>query len=200
MSSDIIKGPTLKYTERELVIACLNGDAAAQRELFTNYASTMLGVCRRYVKTVEEAEDILQEGFITVFTKLGQFKMEGSLEGWIRRIMVSRAIEYYRKKARIFPVSDVEGIEEELVSPDDVLSNISANELLGMISELPNMHRLVFNMYIFEDMDHNEIANELNIPVGTSKSTLFYARMMLRKRINHSMEVAKKPDYNEKRL
>ena len=190
----------MDISEKDLVIACLDGDAIAQRQLYRMYAAKMLGVCRRYVKTFEEAEDILQEGFITVFTKLQQFKMQGSLEGWIRRIMVSRAIEHYRKMARIFPVSDIEGIEEDLVSPDDVLSNISAAELLVMISELPPMHRMVFNLYIFEDMDHKEIGERLNIPVGTSKSNLFHARMMLRKRIAHSMQVAKKNEYNEKRL
>ena len=183
-----------------MVNLCLKGNAVAQRRLFTLYAPVMLGVCRRYVKTIEEAEDILQEGFITVFTKLHQFKGTGSLEGWIRRIMVSRAIEYCRKKVRIFPFTDVNGIEEEPVSPEDVLNTISANELMQMISELPDMQRLVFNLSIFEDMSHEEIAKELSIPVGTSKSTLFYAKVLLRKKLNQSMQVAKKNNYHEKRL
>lgn len=183
-----------------MVTGCLNGDVVAQRQLYRLYAAKMLGVCRRYVRSVEEAEDILQEGFITVFTKLGQFKMEGSLEGWIRRVMVSRAIEHYRKESRVFPMLDIDGIEEQVASTEDILSNISADELLQMISELPNMHRIVFNLYIFEDMNHNEIAAKLNIPVGTSKSTLFHARMMLRKKINSSMQVAKKSEYNAKGL
>jgi len=160
----------------------------------------MLGVCRRYVKTIEEAEDILQEGFISVFTKLHQFKMEGSLEGWIRRVMVSRAIEYYRKAAHVFPVTNIEDVENEVASADDILSAISADELLNMISELPAMHKVVFNLYIFEEMEHSEIAEALKIPLGTSKSTLFYARMMLRKKIEQSMQVAKKNEYHERRL
>lgn len=158
----------------------------------------MMGVCRRYAKNNEEAEDILQEGFASVFTKLYQFKMQGSLEGWIRRVMISRAIEQYRKQAHVFPMTDIEEVEHKLASPDDVLSAISADELLHMISELPAMHRVVFNLYIFEDMEHKDIASELKIPIGTSKSTLFYARMMLRKRIEQSMQVAKKRNYNEK--
>jgi RNA polymerase sigma factor (sigma-70 family) len=190
----------LDMSEIDLITGCLSGDAVAQRQLYKLYAPKMLGVCRRYVKTLEEAEDILQEGFITVFTKLIQFKMEGSLEGWIRRIMVSRAIEHYRKAARFFPLTDIEGKENELVSPDDVLSAISADELLQMISQLPEMHRVVFNLYIFEDMDHKEISTMLSIPVGTSKSTLFYARMMLREKIKQSMQEAKKINYNEGRL
>lgn len=184
----------MDITEAELVKGCLSGDTVAQREVYRRYAAKMLGVCRRYAKTNEEAEDILQEGFITVFSKLSQFKMQGSLEGWVRRIMVSRAIEHYRKAARFFPVVDLEGKENELASPENVLSSISADELLQMISELPEMHRMVFNLYIFEDMDHKEISAMLNIPVGTSKSTLFYARAMLRNKIKQNMQVAKKQD------
>jgi RNA polymerase sigma factor (sigma-70 family) len=190
----------LETLEISLINGCLSGDAGAQRQLYKMYAPKMLGVCRRYVKTLEEAEDILQEGFITVFTKLNQFKMEGSLEGWVRRIMVSRAIEHYRKATRFFPVVDIDGKENELVSPDDVLSAISANELLQMISELPETHRIVFNLYIMEDMDHKEIADMLNIPIGTSKSTLFYARIMLREKIKQNMQEAQKQDYNGERL
>lgn len=188
-----------EYSEIDLVKGCLDGDTVAQREMYKRYAAKMLGVCRRYVKSIEEAEDILQEGFITVFSKLHQFKMQGSLEGWIRRIMVSRAIEHYRKAARFVPVLDIEGKENMLISPDDVLSSISADELLLMISELPDTHRMVFNLYIFEDMDHKDIAQKLNIPVGTSKSTLFYARMMLRNKIERSMQEAKKTNYNDGR-
>lgn len=190
----------LHTSEKELVIACLNGEATAQRQLYQTYGPKMLGVCRRYVKTIEEAEDILQEGFISVFTKLHQFKMEGSLEGWIRRVMVSRAIEYYRKAAHVFPVTNIEDVENEVASADDILSAISADELLNMISELPAMHKVVFNLYIFEEMEHSEIAEALKIPLGTSKSTLFYARMMLRKKIEQSMQVAKKNEYHERRL
>lgn len=190
----------MESAEKELVLNCLNGDAVAQRELYVMYAPKMLGVCRRYVKNIEEAEDVMQEGFITVFTKLHQFKMEGSLEGWVRRIMVSRAIEHYRKAARIFPMQDIEENTEAMIAPEEVLSTISANELLQMIDELPHMHRLVFNLYIFEEMEHKEIAEVLNIPVGTSKSTLFYSRLILRKKIAQSMQVAKKNDYVEKRL
>lgn len=189
-----------EYSEKELVDGCLNGNQMCQRQLYKRYAAKMLGVCRRYANSLEAAEDILQEGFITVFSKLRQFRMEGSLEGWIRRIMVSRAIESYRQEVRIFPITDIEGMEDEIPSPDNVLSNIDAKELMQMLNELPPMYKIVFNLYIMEDMSHNEIAEKLKIPVGTSKSTLFYARLMLRKKIKLSMMVAKTIEYHESRL
>lgn len=189
-----------QVAEKDLVHACLRGDAASERLLYNRFAGKMLGVCRRYAKNIEDAEDILQEGFTTVFTKLSQFRMEGSLEGWIRRIMVSRAIESYRKELRIFPMSDIEGMEENIPSTDDVLSALSEKDLLSMIDQLPVMHKLVFNLFIFEDLTHDEIAEKLKIPVGTSKSTLYYARCALRKKINNSMMVPPKREYNERKL
>lgn len=168
--------------------------------LYKQYTAKMLFVCFRYAKSREEAEDILQEGFITVFNKLSQFKGEGSFEGWIRRIMVNKAIEQYRKTSKIFPLVDIEDIHDELVDVNDVQSNIAANELLEMIQSLPPMYKMVFNLYIFEDMNHKEIAEHLGIVEGTSKSNLFHARMLLRKKLNHSMIAAKKNEYHERKL
>jgi RNA polymerase sigma-70 factor (ECF subfamily) len=168
--------------------------------LYKQYASKMLFVCSRYASSREEAEDILQEGFITIFDKISQFKGEGSLEGWIRRIMVNKSIEQYRKTSKIFPLVDIEDIHEELVDVLDVQSNIAANELLEMIQSLPPMYKMVFNLYIFEDMNHKEIAEWLGIVEGTSKSNLFHARMLLRKKLNHSLIAAKKNDYHERKL
>ncbi len=189
-----------EITDSELVMACLHGDAVSERLLYSRFAAKMLGVCRRYAKSIEEAEDILQEGFVTVFTKLSQFRMEGSLEGWIRRIMVSRAIESYRKQSRIFPMTDMEGLEERIPGSDDVLNTLSAKDLLAMIDQLPAMQKIVFNLYIFEDMRHDEIAAKLKIPAGTSKSTLYYARLSLRKKINQSMLAIQNYEPNERAL
>ncbi len=168
--------------------------------LYKRYASKMLFVCCRYTTSREEGEDILQEGFMAVFGKLSQFKGDGSLEGWVRKIMVNKAIEHYRKNSRIFPVVDVEDMQDELVDVNDVLSNIAANELLEMIQSLPPMYKMVFNLYIFEEMNHKEIAERLGIVEGTSKSNLFHARMLLRKKLNHSLVAAKKNDYHERKL
>lgn len=160
----------------------------------------MLFVCARYTTSREEAEDILQEGFITVFEKLSQFKGEGSLEGWVRRILVNRAIEHYRKTSKVFPLIDIEDVQEQVVDVNDVMSNIASAELLEMIQTLPPMYKMVFNLYIFEEMNHKEIAERLGIVEGTSKSNLFHARMLLRKKLNHSLIAAKKNDYHERKL
>ena len=168
--------------------------------LYKRYASKMLFVCCRYTTNKEEGEDILQEGFITVFDKLKQFKGEGSLEGWVRRIMVHKAIEHYRKTSKVFPLVDIEDMHDEPVDANDVQSNIAASELLEMIQSLPPMYKMVFNLYIFEDMNHKEIAEKLGIVEGTSKSNLFHARMLLRKKLNHSLIAAKKNEYHERKL
>jgi len=190
----------LDISEKELIKGCLEGSPIFQRLLYKRYAAKMLFVCCRYTTSLEEGEDILQEGFITVFDKLSQFKSEGSLEGWVRRIMINKAIEQYRKTSKVFPLVDIEDVKNELVDVDDVLSNIASNELLEMIQSLPPMYRMVFNLYIFEEMNHKEIAEHLGIVEGTSKSNLFHARMLLRKKLNHSLIAAKKNDYHERQL
>lgn len=190
----------MDISEKDLIKGCLDGSPASQRLLYKQFASKMLFVCTRYATNKEEAEDILQEGFIKVFDKLSQFKGEGSLEGWVRRIMVNTAIENYRKTSKVFPLIDIEDVQDQLVDVNDVQSNIAASELLEMIQSLPPMYKMVFNLYIFEDMNHKEIAEQLGIVEGTSKSNLFHARMLLRKKLNHSLIAAKKNDYHERKL
>jgi RNA polymerase sigma-70 factor (ECF subfamily) len=187
----------LEASEQELIKGCLNGIPAFQRSLYKRYAGKMLMVCMRYASNREEAEDVLQEGFVTVFEKLSTFKMQGSLEGWVRRIMVNKSIENYRKVTRIYPVLDIEDVEDKFVSSEDVLSNIAAKDLLNMIHELPPMYKMVFNLYVFEGMSHKDISAQLGIAEGTSKSNLSDARNLLKKKITHSMMVAKKQDYNQ---
>src|SRR6476661_54089 len=119
---------SLEASEEELVKGCLSGVPAFQRALYKRYASKMLTVCLRYVKKREEAEDVLQEGFITVFEKLNQFKMQGSFEGWVRRIMVNKAIEFYRKASKVFPVLDIDEVEDHFVTNESITSNISSRE------------------------------------------------------------------------
>lgn len=189
---------SLEASEEELVKGCLNGIPAYQRALYKRYASKMLTVCLRYVKKREEAEDVLQEGFITVFEKLNQFKMQGSFEGWVRRIMVNKAIEFYRKASKVFPVLDIDEVEDHFVTNESITSNISSRELMDMIHELPPMYKMVFNLYAFEGMTHKEIAENLGIAEGTSKSNLSDARTLLKKKVARSMMIAKKNDYNER--
>ena len=185
-------------SEQELIKGCLAGAPAFQRTLYKRYAAKMLTVCLRYAGTREEAEDILQEGFILVFEKLKQFKMQGSFEGWIRRIMVNKSIENYRKTSKVYQVIDIEDVEEKFISSEDIVSNMSSKELLNMIHTLPPMYKMVFNLYAFEGMTHKEIAASLGIAEGTSKSNLSDARTLLKKKIAQSMMIAKKNLYNER--
>jgi RNA polymerase sigma-70 factor (ECF subfamily) len=188
-----------KISEEELIRGCLAGTWAFQQMLYKRYAAKMLTVCMRYTSKKEVAEDILQEGFLIVFEKMSQFKMKGSFEGWVRKIMVNKAIEHYRKEMHVYPVVNIEDGEEIGVSAEDLLSNINAKELLQMIQELPPMYKMVFNLYVFEGMTHKEIAEELGIAEGTSKSNLSDARGILKRKITQNMMRAERYDYNEQK-
>jgi RNA polymerase sigma factor (sigma-70 family) len=188
-----------KISEEELIKGCLAGTWAFQQMLYKRYAAKMLTVCMRYTSNREEAEDILQEGFILVFEKMGQFKMKGSFEGWIRRIVINKAIENFRKSVHIYPLTSLDGNENLAISAEEVLSNINAKELLKMVQDLPPMYKMVFNLYVFEGMTHKEIAEKLGIAEGTSKSNLSDARTILKRKITQSMLVADQYELNEQK-
>jgi RNA polymerase sigma factor (sigma-70 family) len=173
-------GSTL--TEKQLIEDCLKGNARSQRRLFQRFAGKMMTVCRRYAYDQTEAEDMLQDAFIKVFTHLDQYRFEGSLEGWIRRIVVHCALKALQKKRIRF--TDLALETEALPSPDaGALSAMSAAELLKLISALPDGYRVVFNLYVIEGYDHNEIAALLDISPATSRSQLLKARRALRDQI-----------------
>lgn len=159
-----------------------SGNLAAQEKLYRQFAPKMFGVCLRYAKDATEAEDMLQEGFIKVFTNIKKFREEGSFEGWIRRIMVNVSLEKYRKQHLVHPVEDV-GIYDTLSESGDIIEQISADELIGLIRDLPPRYRMVFNLYVMEGMNHKEISEEMQISVGTSKSNLARAREILKQKI-----------------
>lgn len=190
----------MKDSEEQLIKGCLEGMPAFQQMLYKLYAAKMLTVCMRYVIKREEAEDILQEGFMIVFEKMHQFRMQGSFEGWIRRIMVNKALEHLRKASRIYSMTmDVDHVEDKFISSEDVLSAISSKELLPMIQQLPPRYKMVFNLYVFEGMTHKEIAETLEIAEGTSKSNLSDARMILKKKIYRDMLIENKTVYREQK-
>lgn len=167
----------------ELIAGCLNGNRRSQEAVYLSFASKMMGVCLRYAANREEAEDLLQTGFIKVFDKMGSFKQEGSFEGWIRRIMVNNCLEQYRKSLRMLPVVDLESSGAQ-ADPSFELKQLEAKDLLKLIQALSPGYRLVFNMYAIEGYSHKEIAAELNISEGTSKSQLARARQVLQQQIN----------------
>ena len=151
----------------------------------------MMTLCRRYACDQKEAEDILQESFIKVFKQIEQYRFEGSLEGWIRRIVVHTALRTLQNKKIRFTDIDEDLQNTSSVDPD-ALMNLSAEELLRLIRNLPDGYRIVFNLYVHEGYDHNEIASMLNISAGTSRSQLLKARKYLKTQIESLKKLPKK--------
>jgi RNA polymerase sigma factor (sigma-70 family) len=146
--------------------------------LYERFAPKMYGVCLRYAGKAEEAEDILQEGFIKVFNKMSSYRGEGSFEGWIRRIFVNTAIEHFRKKTYLQPITETEeaSVEGKYLS---VLDKLAEKDIIQLVQQLSPGYRTVFNMYVIEGYTHRQIAEALNISEGTSKSQLSRAKMIL---------------------
>lgn len=167
---------------KPIISECIAGNPKAQAKLYQQFAPKMFGVCLRYAKDATEAEDNLQEGFIKVFSNLNTFRNDGSLEGWIRRIMINVSLEKIRKQHLLYPVEDV-SIYDSVNFSDDVVAKMAAEDLMKLIQELPPRYRLVFNLYVIEGMSHQEIAEEMSITQGTSKSNLARAREILKKKV-----------------
>lgn len=171
---------TGKMTENELIDACLRGDSKAQSRLYHTHARKMMGVCLRYAASRDEAQDILQEGFIKVFEKLGGFQKQGSFEGWIRRIMVNTALDHYRKLRQRASEADLDAVEWSLDAGTDTAAAVHAEELLKIIQNIPAGYRVVFNLYAIEGYSHKEIADQLGISENTSKTQFMRARSFLK--------------------
>jgi RNA polymerase sigma factor (sigma-70 family) len=172
--------------EERMVQGCVKGQSQHQEALYTKHYRKMFGVCLRYAPDRDTAEDILQDGFVKVFKNIGSFSGSGSLEGWIRRIMVNTALELLRKKSTMYPVVDI----EQAANTDggwDVVSTMAEQEILRMVQALPIGYRTVFNLYAIEGYSHKEIADQLNISEGTSKSQLARARQTLQENIQVMM-------------
>lgn len=179
-----MKLPNRNMTDEELVRGCVEGKSKFQQVLYTRFAPVMKGVCIRYSDTIEEAEDILQDGFIKVYLNLKNFRLDGSLEGWVRRIMVNTALNYYRAKQKSSYHANIDEIVESVEDIRiDNYDKLNTKVLLQMIEELPPGYRMVFNMFEIEGYSHKEIAEELNVSVNTSKSQLLKARRSLQQKI-----------------
>jgi RNA polymerase sigma factor (sigma-70 family) len=178
-------------TEEEIIKGCIRQNPLCQKELFDHYASKMLGVCNRYARNVADAEDILQDAFIKVFDKMHQFKFEGSFEGWIRRIVINTALKKYsllryEKEVSGYEIKDKDENNIEAAA----YSHLSQKDILCLVNNLPDGYRLIFNLYVLEGFQHEEIAAMLNIQPGTSRSQLVKARNMLQKQILQLQKVA----------
>lgn len=168
------------HSESDLIDGCIRGDRQMQRALYDRFASKMYGVCLRYTGNTNDADDVLQEGFIKVYNNLHKFRREGSFEGWVRRIFINTCIEHFRKKVKSYNISEV---HENTVEDDDItaLDTLAAKDLVNIINELSPGYKTVFNLYVVEGYSHKEIAEILDISEGTSKSQLARAKGALRK-------------------
>jgi RNA polymerase sigma-70 factor (ECF subfamily) len=178
-------------TESELINGCIKLDKACQRQLYEQFYGKMMAVCMRYAKNRDEASDILNEGFMKIYTSLRTFSNNGSFEGWIRKIIVNTAIDYLRKNRHEYLIvntvyasesgmSKIQEIEEE-----DIFRNIKQDDIIKAIQSLSPAYRTVFNLYVLEEFTHKEIADKLDISEGTSKSNLSKAKYNLKKNLAH---------------
>jgi len=175
-----------------LIEACRQKKRPAQKELYQRFAYTMKGICLRYAHSEEEAEDLLQEGFIRVFKHLDNYTDTGSLGGWIRTIMVNTAIENYRKqktKEKHYAAFELLNKDE---STNEILASIDLDYLMEKVQQLSSGYRMVFNLYAIEGFNHREIAEQLSISVGTSKSQYARAKKMLREMIEKDNQLEQK--------
>ena len=170
--------------EQQLIEGCRKGNRLAQKELYDIYSRKMMGVCLRYVSDRETARDLLQDGFVKVFTSVDSYTGTGSFEGWMRKIFVNCALEYLRKSDVLREATDLDNTAE-LINPDSsVVSDLSAAELMALVQELPAGFRAVFNMFAIEGYSHKEISEMLNITESTSRSQFTRAKQLLQRKIN----------------
>jgi RNA polymerase sigma factor (sigma-70 family) len=177
-------------SEKELIDGCARGNRAMQKALYERYCPKMMVICLRYARSTQEAEDVLQEGFIKVFAGIKSFRAESKLGTWITRIMINTALNSQRQKLYLFPMVDVTDAalhEDENIS----LSSFHLSELVSMIQTLPDGCRIVFNLFAIEGYNHKEISDLLKISEGTSKSQYSRAKILLRNKLAERKEYEK---------
>ena len=182
--------------DEQIIEGCMAGKRKSFSLLYKKYASTMLGICMRYCKNRIDAEDVMQDGFLKVFSQVHKFRSEGSFEGWIKRIMINAAIDNYQANLRLSFIQDSLHLHEQADPPDSTQEdddlppemNIPKEKLMAMIQELPDGYRMVFNLYAIEGFGHKDIAAMLGISESTSKTQLLKARRVLRKKIESIIE------------
>ncbi len=165
-----------------LIQGCIDKNTKSQEQLYQLFAAKLFSVCLKYSRSYAEAEDNLQDGFLIIFDKIHQYKFSGSFEGWAKRIMINNVLQQYRKTSFLELVNDV--VDETSVEVEIDNDNISLEVLLKMIQELSDRYRLVFNLYVMDGYPHKEIAEMLGISIGTSKSNLARAKMILKEKID----------------
>jgi RNA polymerase sigma factor (sigma-70 family) len=165
---------------KELINDCKNNNRKAQEQLYRLYSGKLFAVCLKYSRNYTEAQDNLQDGFLIIFQKIGQYSFKGSFDGWLKRVMINNVLQQYRNQTFLSLVNEDIAEDYEIELDED---NISLDYLLRIIQELPDRYRLVFNLYVIDGYSHAEIAEMLQINIGTSKSNLARGRMILKEKI-----------------
>lgn len=176
--------------EQQIIAGCVEQKREAKKHLYEKYARKMYGICLRYCSNTEAAEDLLQEGFIKIFTCIDSFKGNGSFEGWMKRIFINLALENIRKdKKFILTTDDIMNYADTIdSSTEEEMYRIPESELISMIQELPKGYATVFNLYAIEDLSHKEIAEILNITESTSRSQYGRARLILQDKVKRYLK------------
>lgn len=170
---------------KQLIQDCSQDNRKAQAELYNLFAPKLYSTCLKYSRTTAEAEDNLQDSFITILNKINQYRFEGSFEGWMRRIVINTALQKYRNDTVFEIIKDhTDAPDEEFLTSE--AETLSMDELLKLIQELPDRYRLVFNLYVMDGYNHKEISEMLSITEGTSKSNLARARGILKLKIEQA--------------
>jgi len=175
------------YAEQEIIKGCLKKDRVYEEYLYKQYYSMFLSICMRYAKDIQNAKQLLNDGFVKIFMSIGSFRNEGSFEGWMRKIIVNTCLEYIKskdfKKNSLTVHTDVIDNEEGMVVYNEAQKKIDAHELIALLQGLPPVTRVVFNLFAFEGYNHNEIAALLSISIGTSSWHVHNARNILKGKI-----------------
>lgn len=170
----------------EIIEGCVKGDSKCQQIIYQKFYGKMLGACMRYSKDREEAKDILQDGFLKVFLNIKLYTGSGSFEGWVRKVIINTALDYIRKSKQLIQYANSDYVEENAEEIKEEVENIeygdiSTNEIMEAVQQLPTAYRTVFNMYVVDGFSHQEIADQLGVNIGTSKSNLSKAKVQLKK-------------------
>lgn len=173
----------------QLIHDCKKNDRKAQEQLYRQFAPKMFSLCLKYSRNYAEAQDNLQEAFLLIFEKIQQFEFKGAFEGWLKRVVINYILQQYRNKRLLNSIDDQDFEEVEV----ELEEGISVEFLMKIIQELPDRYRLVFNLYVFENYSHQEIADALGINVGTSKSNLSRAKLILKQKIENNTGSTKMP-------
>jgi RNA polymerase sigma-70 factor (ECF subfamily) len=187
------------YTDQQIIQGCMKADRKFQELLYKKFSAKMYAVCLRYAGEVNSAQDVLQDGFVKVFTNIEKFRGEGSFEGWVRRIFVNTSLEFIRKKSNLYIAQEPDANKMRDFD-ENGLQKLMKEDILEMIQSLSTGYRTIFNLYIVEGFSHKEIAEMLNVSEGTSKSQLARERYILKERLETKMKFTSNNNYNSSEI